>query len=638
MDIIEELKYYCNEPQPVGAIMLTGEWGCGKTYLLKNELTEIMKDTHIFIHLSLFGIESIEDIHKEVKKKWMYAMADSKHSLKISDNMKNVGKGLKNATESITDYLPETIGKITKGVLSINIIDFVSIKSQIGDKKVILIFDDLERANLSVIDLLGCINEYCENMHINTIVVANEEKIKQSANTKEITYDEIKEKIIQRTIRYIPNYSNIVASVIDGIIIPDGKDEEGFKKYKAFLKENENSINAIFSGYSSEKVSNEHMTSQRSQMCSGQEQDSENNKEQEVLKYRSHNIRSLKFAIEDFRRIYSILNEKKVDNKEKWLFSYLSYVLCYRAGMSTDGQRYGTLFSDEKISIVYKGFYNEKYITGGIISWIRAGKWEEDVINAQIDYSVMRDKAKSPTDKVRVNSLLDIEESDIQEGFPILINEAYEGVLELRDYLGLILNSVLAREYNIKLPDINWGKICKGINIQIDKVIQSGEDKPHLKAIVSDYDNNSFSAEEMNAYKIIDEFVKSDKIIFEKNKNIYIRQMEINPLKALIQSQNMQLYSFDNKMANVTAEGFKKISNLERNDFIEYFKSMWMVNMQTSDYKKELSTYGFKTLQELMKQFLKECQEKSLYIVEIHTSSFIKVIEELIDNKEQEIE
>lgn len=555
MDIIEELKYYCNEPQPVGAIMLTGEWGCGKTYLLKNELTEIMKDTHIFIHLSLFGIESIEDIHKEVKKKWMYAMADSKHSLKISDNMKNVGKGLKNATESITDYLPETIGKITKGVLSINIIDFVSIKSQIGDKKVILIFDDLERANLSVIDLLGCINEYCENMHINTIVVANEEKIKQSANTKEITYDEIKEKIIQRTIRYIPNYSNIVASVIDGIIIPDGKDEEGFKKYKVFLKENENSINAIFSGYSSEKVSNEHMTSQRSQMCSGQEQDSENNKEQEVLKYRSHNIRSLKFAIEDFRRLYSILNEKKVDNKEKWLFSYLSYVLCYRAGMATDGQRYGTLFSDEKISIVYKGFYNEKYITGGIISWIRAGKWEEDVINAQIDYSVMRDKAKSPTDKVRVNSLLDIEESDIQEGFPILINEAYEGVLELRDYLGLILNSVLAREYNIKLPDINWGKICKGINIQIDKVIQSGEDKPHLKAIVSDYDNNSFSAEEMNAYKIIDEFVKSDKIIFEKNKNIYIRQMEINPLKALIQSQNMQLYSFDNKMANVTAEG-----------------------------------------------------------------------------------
>ena len=521
MDIIEELKYYCNEPQPVGAIMLTGEWGCGKTYLLKNELTEIMKDTHIFIHLSLFGIESIEDIHKEVKKKWMYAMADSKHSLKISDNMKNVGKGLKNATESITDYLPETIGKITKGVLSINVIDFVSIKSQIGDKKVILIFDDLERANLSVIDLLGCINEYCENMHINTIVVANEKKIKQSDDTREIAYNEIKEKIIQRTIHYIPNYSNIISSVIDGIIIPEGKDKEGFKKYKAFIKENENSINAIFSGCSLEKVSNEHMTSQKSHIYSRQEMEIENNKEQEVLKYRPHNIRSLKFAIEDFRRIYSILNEKNVENKEKWLFSYLSYVLCYKAGMATDGQRYGTLFSDEKISIVYKGFYNKKYITGGIISWIREGKWEEDAINAEIDYSVMRDKAKLPVDKVRVNSLLDIEESDIQEGFPILINEAYDGVLELRDYLGLLLNSALARKHNIKLSDIDWEKICKGINIQIDKMIQSGEDKPHLKAIVSDYDNNSFSAEEMNAYKIIDEFDGTVQIVLYSLKVAY---------------------------------------------------------------------------------------------------------------------
>ena len=39
MDTLEELKYYCDEPQPVGALMLTGEWGCGKTYLLNNSLS-----------------------------------------------------------------------------------------------------------------------------------------------------------------------------------------------------------------------------------------------------------------------------------------------------------------------------------------------------------------------------------------------------------------------------------------------------------------------------------------------------------------------------------------------------------------------------------------------------------------------
>ena len=38
MNTLEELKYYCEEHKPVGAMMLTGEWGCGKTYLLDNML------------------------------------------------------------------------------------------------------------------------------------------------------------------------------------------------------------------------------------------------------------------------------------------------------------------------------------------------------------------------------------------------------------------------------------------------------------------------------------------------------------------------------------------------------------------------------------------------------------------------
>ena len=78
MDIIEELKYYCNELQPVGALMLTGEWGCGKTYLLNNILKDAIEDTHIILRVSLFGLESIEEVHKEVKKCWFYAFSDKK--------------------------------------------------------------------------------------------------------------------------------------------------------------------------------------------------------------------------------------------------------------------------------------------------------------------------------------------------------------------------------------------------------------------------------------------------------------------------------------------------------------------------------------------------------------------------------
>ena len=38
MNTINELKYYCQEKDPVGALMLTGEWGSGKTYFWNKDL------------------------------------------------------------------------------------------------------------------------------------------------------------------------------------------------------------------------------------------------------------------------------------------------------------------------------------------------------------------------------------------------------------------------------------------------------------------------------------------------------------------------------------------------------------------------------------------------------------------------
>lgn len=95
------------------------------------------------------------------------------------------------------------------------------------------------------IDVLGCINDYCENKRFHTIVVVNENKIygKETEITAEditkengdganqparivlnnqrgrsiadgISYEEIKEKIIERTIKYKPDYKGIVHAVI----------------------------------------------------------------------------------------------------------------------------------------------------------------------------------------------------------------------------------------------------------------------------------------------------------------------------------------------------------------------------------------------------------------------------------------
>jgi len=64
VDTLEELKYYCEENQPVGAMLLNGEWGCGKTYLIDHDLKEALKNTYIIIRVSLFGLNSIDELSR----------------------------------------------------------------------------------------------------------------------------------------------------------------------------------------------------------------------------------------------------------------------------------------------------------------------------------------------------------------------------------------------------------------------------------------------------------------------------------------------------------------------------------------------------------------------------------------------
>lgn len=51
MDTLEELLYYCNEPEPVGAFLL---------------------------RISLFGLSSLEEVHAAVKQAWMEAYCKNK--------------------------------------------------------------------------------------------------------------------------------------------------------------------------------------------------------------------------------------------------------------------------------------------------------------------------------------------------------------------------------------------------------------------------------------------------------------------------------------------------------------------------------------------------------------------------------
>ncbi|UTW70361.1 hypothetical protein KHA80_07530 [Anaerobacillus sp. HL2] len=58
MSTLNELLYYCKESNSFGALMFTGKWGCGKTYLIDKELSKELGQDYIIIRISSFGESS----------------------------------------------------------------------------------------------------------------------------------------------------------------------------------------------------------------------------------------------------------------------------------------------------------------------------------------------------------------------------------------------------------------------------------------------------------------------------------------------------------------------------------------------------------------------------------------------------
>lgn len=174
MATIDELIYYCNETETIGALMLTGEWGCGKSYLIDNELPERLGDEFEVIRISLFGVDSVETFTGKVRDAYLKAYF---HALGIDSDSKKV-----HTLSAVWDRLKNLFSRLPipdelKNVISINVVDFIPITNKIGKRQVVLVFDDLERSNMKESESMGCINEYCENGKFHTIVVANENKM-----------------------------------------------------------------------------------------------------------------------------------------------------------------------------------------------------------------------------------------------------------------------------------------------------------------------------------------------------------------------------------------------------------------------------------------------------------------------------
>ncbi len=159
--IIQGIKRYLNDKLYNYAVLIDGEWGCGKTFFVKNTLRAALVDESIK-YISLYGCKTIE----EVKEKILFSVFFNKDKSEIKkiDTIKNSGKAI---CEAITD--------------KINIIPNISITSFCWDwidfSKSLYIFDDLERCDCQLNVVFGLINEIVEHQNAKVIIVANEKEI-----------------------------------------------------------------------------------------------------------------------------------------------------------------------------------------------------------------------------------------------------------------------------------------------------------------------------------------------------------------------------------------------------------------------------------------------------------------------------
>ena len=166
------LDYYLNRCQePDYAVLITGCWGSGKSYFIRNYLTgnAVVKDfltdveKYRVIYVTLFGAKTRAEMDQRVFEKL--------HPVLSSKGMK---LGL-NAVQIVSRMLSPDSGVAVNG-LSVLSKAFIKSQKKQPAKKVVVVFDDVERADIPVPELLGYLNEYVEHLHIPCILVADQER------------------------------------------------------------------------------------------------------------------------------------------------------------------------------------------------------------------------------------------------------------------------------------------------------------------------------------------------------------------------------------------------------------------------------------------------------------------------------
>ncbi len=558
-DLVESILDYVRADYTDYAIMINGEWGSGKTYFWNHKIRPKIESMQLNgkkytpIYMSLYGISNLEEISKKIFIETTQLMDKNLKKYMNTSGVSTIPEYAKTGLDMANFF------GVTQNGDRIDYGNFFS-----TDDKV-LCFDDLERANVDVIDILGYINNFVEHDHIKTIIICNEKelatKLKNSnlemktfiatylldkenklnvktdkpmveriQDTIEYVFDKandyerIKEKLIGETFEYVPEFNYI----INGLLMR-------YEKYPdliRFLRENTKLIISTFN------------------------------------KSGTRNLRILKHSLTSFKKIFDMVNKSYPNTNHRVLQTMLIFTIAIsfeiKAGKITkdkfininNNEEYKSILVSSRVFMDNRQFYIKEFDNNYYYNFkaeYRFFKFIEIYVRTRIfDMKVF---------KQDMETIINTVDTDKLPAYKRLLTEEYWKISD--DQFGNVINEIMEDVKSGKVELIDIVKIFA----YFDYFIKKGLINYDMKTIKSVFLNG------MNISSLTSTYCSN---VEEELAKIALEREESEDMDQILEHFNEINYKLKEKMYMEKAEELFKFIPMRMEQFYDKFDKEYM--------------------------------------------------------------
>ncbi len=212
------ILHYLTEDKTNSAIMLTAPWGTGKSYYIQNELVPFLSKeengNHKCIVVSLYGMNTLFDLSRA-----LYMESRFKKLVNPSEAATTGKFAAKTVLKGVTSFFNIDLSKTEE--------EMKELYESVDFSGKLIILEDLERTEISILEVLGYVNNLVEQDGVKVLLVANEDEIIKyepivADNAEEKARAELLDRITnhkgriftEATVEYLTNKEKTISDTI----------------------------------------------------------------------------------------------------------------------------------------------------------------------------------------------------------------------------------------------------------------------------------------------------------------------------------------------------------------------------------------------------------------------------------------